>query len=371
MSKLITPVRGLLFELLRSAINGRDIVGEKFPSKISDKMWHECYLLACNQGVMALAWQGIIKLPAELQPPKGVKITWALAVERYEKSYFRYCSTVAELSEFYRENGIETVQMKGVGYSTLYPYQPAREGGDIDIFTYSASQELTDKQANLKADELMQQMGNEVDSSGYKHSNFYYKGIPIENHKNFLNVEHWNLAKRYNPVLRRYLNSQPTKLGDGKYEILTPSPQFNALFISFHAAQHLTSGIKLHHLCDWAVLLNKYGNCLPKEVDDAKYLRWTDSLTYICNTWLGTKGNYLLQQDDMYVELIMKEIFEPEYDFTKVPKEKLGIFVFKIRRFFYGNKIMNNLLGNTIWRAFWHSLVAHLRRPDTILKVDK
>lgn len=87
---------------------------------------------------MALAWDGIQTLPACLQPPKALKLNWAMAVENYEKRYRRYCHTIAELSAFYKIHGITTVQLKGVGLSTYYPIPSHREGGDIDIFTYSA-----------------------------------------------------------------------------------------------------------------------------------------------------------------------------------------------------------------------------------------
>jgi len=45
-------------------------------------------------------------------------LAWAMAVERYEAKYLRYCKTVDELSAFYAQHGITTVQLKGVGFST-------------------------------------------------------------------------------------------------------------------------------------------------------------------------------------------------------------------------------------------------------------
>lgn len=369
MSSYITPVRGLLLELLKCALHQGQEGGINFPNEISQQMWQQCYTLACEQGVMALAWQGVMKLPVQMQPPKNIKIVWALAVEKYGQKYSRYCATAQQLSDFYKENSISTTFLKGVGYSSLYPYPQSREGGDLDIYTYSATPNLTDKEANTEADELMSNMGIEVDTSGYKHSNFFYNNIPIENHKNFLNIEHWRLAKRYNPLLIKYLNPQLTPLLGGEYAILTPSAEFNSLFISFHTAQHLTSGIKLHHICDWAVLLNKFGNRLPKEVDDAKYLKWVDSLTYICNQYFGTNGEYLTDENNVYTDLILKEAFEPTFDSGKIPGHPVRIFIFKCKRFFYSSKVMNDLLGNTIYRAFWRSLIFHVKSPETILKV--
>src|SRR5699024_11725554 len=66
------------------------------PIYISPALWQACYKLACTQGVMALAWEGIQTLPACLQPPKALKLNWAMAVEYYEKRYRRYCHTIAD-----------------------------------------------------------------------------------------------------------------------------------------------------------------------------------------------------------------------------------------------------------------------------------
>lgn len=36
---------------------------------------------------MALAWDGVMRLPQELHPAKNLKLAWAMAVERYETKY--------------------------------------------------------------------------------------------------------------------------------------------------------------------------------------------------------------------------------------------------------------------------------------------
>jgi hypothetical protein len=178
----------MLFALLRASLHER-VPEESYFAEASVKDWWQCYRLAARQGVKALAWDGIVKLPSELMPPKEVKLSWATGVMKYEEVYKRYCQTADELSHLYAEHGISTMLMKGVGISALYPVPSHREGGDIDIYTYSAdTTKMSHEEANNLADQLMKDRGIEVDVENYKHSNFYYKGIPIENHKCFLNV---------------------------------------------------------------------------------------------------------------------------------------------------------------------------------------
>lgn len=89
----------MLFALLCSALNTIPVNSALF-ADVSLLSWQSCYKLAVEQGVMALAWDGIQTLPACLQPPKALKLNWAMAVENYEKRYLRYCHTIAELSAF-------------------------------------------------------------------------------------------------------------------------------------------------------------------------------------------------------------------------------------------------------------------------------
>ena len=64
----------------------------------------------------------------------------------------------------------------------------------------------------------MEEKGIEVDlEHSEKHSMFYYKGIPIENHKTFINSETYHIAvkmdkllqERYNPYRRNWTENTP------------------------------------------------------------------------------------------------------------------------------------------------------------------
>ena len=152
----------MLFALLRASLHNRQIETSYFKG-VSDKDWEQCFRLAKSQGVMALAWDGILKLPSALQPPLELKLQWGIKVEAQEKKYQRYCHTIHELTSFYQKHQIASLQLKGVGLSTLYPIPSHREGGDIDIYTYSAEpSRMSDKEANRLADELMRIQGVEV-----------------------------------------------------------------------------------------------------------------------------------------------------------------------------------------------------------------
>lgn len=357
----------MLFALLRASLHRTEVETDVF-QKATDDDWKECHRLAVMQGVMALAWDGVSALPPHLQPAKGLKLKWAMAVEAYEKKYARYCQAIAELSDFYQEHGITTVQLKGVGLSTYYPNPAHREGGDIDIFTYSAdTDKMTDAEANLLADNLMKEQGIEVDMHSPKHSNFYYKGIPIENHKTFLNVERFEVAKQVEQLLKQTFQPQATDLLEGKVSILTPSPAFNTLFLAFHSAQHYGSGLALHHLCDWAMLITRHGLQITDALTDQRFREAMLALTELCNRYLGTSVK--VTGGEKLADEMIGEIIYPKFTQNDVaPKGKLRILLYKSKRFIYRYRINNRILYMPLWKYIWESILIHVRKPETIFQ---
>ncbi len=355
----------MLFALLKSSLNQKRVETDCFQGA-TDEQWKQCYQTAARQGVMALAWDGIMTLPSTIVLPRALKLTWGVAVQDYEKKYERYCRTVEELTDLYLRNGIMTVQLKGVGLSAYYPVPSHREGGDIDIFTYSnLPDRMTDREANRLADRLMEEQGIEVDMHSPKHSNFCYKGIPIENHKTFLNVETYPVAVQVDALLRKVLVPQFTYLMDAAYKVLTPPPAFNAMFLAFHASQHYGSGLALHHLCDWAALINKYGIQLPEELKDKRFLEAIAAFTHLCNEYLGTSAPVSGGRE--LAEEMLEEILHPAFPDKEVPvKGKWNILVYKTRRFFHRSRVSNRILYLPLWKRIWMSVVSHVSRPETI-----
>ena len=260
--------------------------------------------------------------------------------------------------------------MKGVGLSTYYPIPSHREGGDIDIFTCSADRSRqSDAEANRLADKLMEGQGIEVDfSHSKKHSVFYYKGVPIENHKTFINSETYLIAVKTDALLEGLLQPVAVEL-DGKQEILIPSPAFNTVFLAFHAAQHYARGLALHHLCDWACLLGRYGLHIPEEVTDMRFKGMILALTQLCNDYLGT--SVPVQGGEGLAEEILREMLRPPYSKTVPARGRWGILVYKTRRMLHTHRLCNSVLRISLARWVGSSIVLHLRSPHTIFERER
>ena len=359
-------IEELLFALLKAALHQKPVEGINM-SSYTDEDWKECYRLAVRHGVMAVTWDGIMLLPVEQQPSRPLRLSWGVAVRNYEERYERYCRTASELSSFYAGHGIAMIQIKGVGLSPYYPIPSHREGGDIDIYTYSMDRsKLSDNEANHLADKLMMEDDIDVDEANHKHSNFFYKNISIENHKTFLDLGTNPVAEPMNDLLLKLMNPKDTGLCDGRYVISTPSPEFNALFLSFHAGQHYCAGFRLHHLFDWACMLKKYGLPLSTEVTDRKLLRFIHTMTDLCNSLLGTEVK--VPVDEKMTAEVYEQIMHPRFA-GDPPKNRIVIFVYKTAKLFYTHFKQSKIFNKPLWGVLWNSIVFHFKRPDTIFTV--
>ncbi len=365
----LTRSEKMLFALLRQALQTTPPERALFAGATVDE-WRTCRNLSVRQGVMALAWDGVATLPADLQPPRPLKLAWAVAVERYTARYHRYCRTVSELAASYAEHGIRTIQLKGVGLSTCYPRPERREGGDIDIYACSADPtRMSDAEANCLADELMRRQGIDVETAhSAKHSEFFYKGIPVENHRTFLDVNDSRMAAAMERILHCELHPQQVALPVKGCHVWIPSPAFNRLFVAFHAIQHYGAGLALHHLCDWACLLNRYGLELPPEVTDRRFLQAVAALTLLANRLLGTQAPLPVAGVEPLAERMLQEMLHPRY-VNEVPvRSYTGVFLYKLRRLVYRQRLRSEVLDETIAGTVVRSLRSVVRHPKNLFK---
>lgn len=351
----------MLLALLKASLHNVAADTELFEKALNED-WDHCYKTSSEQGVLALAWDGVITLPLDLHPYKQLKFKWAMSVDKYEAKHRKYCSTVQELQMFYKEHGIIAVQMKGVGFSSYYNCPAHREGGDIDIYTYSAdTSKMSHKEANDLADALMRNQGIDVDDKhSYKHSNFFYNGIPVENHKMFFNsIINPVLFRKLDKCCIKFLNPCFKDFYNGEYRLLVPSDEFNTIFIPCHAFLHYGNGIALHHLYDWAVILKKCGLKMPSDIDDKHFLRAIAALTHLSNKYLNTEiplDGFPEGHKELSVE-ILEEMFFPKFQVHAPYSNKLLVYLYKFRRLIRCSKLAGDVFGSSFIGRFKDSAV--------------
>ena len=134
----------------------------------------------------------------------------------------------------------------------------------------------------------------------------------------------------------------------------------------FHALQHYFAGIALHHLCDWAIILRRYGLHIPNEIKDKALLAGIAAMTELCNRHLGTS-----QQVDGAKEIadeLMDEMLSPLYCNPMPKGSKLGIIIFKAKRMARCYKLKNKILKHSFANIIWKTVINHIRYPETIFR---
>ena len=220
-----------LFALLRAGVRSGDTpdIGGS-----TDDRWRELYTAASSQGVSALVWDGIRRLPPESQPSRELRLRWAYNVERIERRYGQQRRRAAELAAAYAEAGIRTVVLKGLAVSRLYPVPEHRPCGDLDCFLCGDYE---------RGNRVAEQFVAEVKRDFYKHSHIVFRGLTVENHRFCTAVRGSRRAKRFERHLQRLLAEGPLSCIP-ETALLVPPPDFNALFLAKHALSHfLTEGI--------------------------------------------------------------------------------------------------------------------------------
>ena len=354
----------MLLALLRAALHQREVEVAYF-QQVADEDWLQCYRLAVRQGVVALAWEAIERLPMELCPPLDVKISWALLEKKQLVTYRKHCLAVDELTRLFAQHGISTVVLKGVGVSRWYPVPPHREGSDIDIYTYSADKSrMTDEEANHLADELMEKQGIEVSRSAQgKDSHFLYQGILIENHRFFFDIQRFPVAFEVERWLENHISAQCVALLDGKCRVNVPSPDFDVVYVSYHAALHAGIGLSIRHLCDWVALLKQKEGLF---LGDKAFYYPAVVFTQLCNHYLGTDVS--VEGGEKMIADMMQEVLRSPYQ-VMIPYENPVLSgVYKARRTLHCLALMRRLLKPTFSEMVLPLLYIIMKQPKRLIR---
>ena len=283
-------------------------------SDIPESRWKHIYNLAQEQGVLAVVFDAIETLPASVNISRPLKLQWIAAVHTREYNYKKQYNSAVELATAFKKEGIKTGVLKGLSISTYYPKPAYREFGDFDCF-------LGDDYES--GNRIAENLGAVVERDYYRHSHIVYKTQMVENHQFCVGVRGSRKMKEFERYLHQIMYHGEEYIDEDK-TLISPSCDFNALFLTSHAMTHfLVEGIKLRHICDWAVLLHHEQHNIDWQsfyqwTDKLHYTRFANTLTYIATRYLGLEiVNAQIKQEDKYCEPILNDIFQSNSVFNK------------------------------------------------------
>lgn len=337
---------------------------------MDDKAWNSLYHFSIRHGVLAIAFDGLMKLPSALHPPLKLRMAWAVSTEQIEHNYKHISEVAKELNSLFKKEEIYMLVFKGLNLSTYYPKASHREFGDIDIYLFGKHKEgdlLLDKNAIKKKG-----------SYHYKHSNYYYKDVMIENHAYLLNVRDSSKITGLNEILLDILKKNEVEHKQQEDKLLFPPITFTALFFIIHAIKHLSSApLQLRTYCDWALFLQAHIHELDMErwkgmLSQAGLLDIAETMTALTFKWMGIPVQPPFSSKAGHPEWekrISQEMLRPFYPSCQ-SKNPWKIFVYKYNRFHNRSKRYISLYGGNSYTyyisCFYASFIDHVKHPGTI-----
>lgn len=352
MSAINHIVNRRLLALLRLAL-WREAQEPALFDGMDDEAWNAVYNKSVEQGVLALAYDGVRQLPAELQPDIDVRVQWGYNVEHIEKIFAQKTKAATRLVKLYADNGIRTMIMKGVSVARYYPTPAHRQFGDIDIFLMGDYE---------RGNRIVAERGAKVKYSFFVHSEFTVGSTNVENHRWFINPYVNRCATYVQHALEQLADTlHPHPIVEHAY---APSAEFDALFLTRHSSWHYArESIHLRELCDWALFLHyEHDNMDCKEVSrllqESGLERYAAIVTEIGCRYLGlaeTKRIADTKVEPALVERVMEDILT--YDEKQQAKRGvITTFWHKItkrwaRKWCYDEVVPDGFFENIIYSA--------------------
>lgn len=328
--------------------------------------WEAIQILAMQQGLAAVAIDGLEQLPEAIRPPKAMLLGWiGQMLKEYECRFELYGRTIAEMADFYNAHDLKMMVLKGYACSLDWPKPEHRPCGDIDIWQFGEFK---------KADAFVSsEKGIKVNTSHHHHTVFCWRGFTVENHYDFINVHHHKSHLELEKILKALGKDDSHFVDVNGEKVYLPSPDLHALFLLKHLMLHFASGeINFRQLLDWAFFVKKHGDevswgWLLSVLDRFHMREFFDILNAISVEDLGFDVSVFpyIKFNPILKDRVLVDLFAPEFE-GGVPSSLLPRLFWKIRRWKANGWKHHLCYDESMWSAFWSGVWSHLIKPSSI-----
>lgn len=298
--------------------------------------WHSLQTLAEKQGLLAVALDGIDKLPASERPQKKDILQWFGSVLQYESQYAAQQKAACEMASLFQNNAIRTYVLKGAVVAECYPNPIHRNSVDLDCFLLA---ENGDFDAWSAGNELIRAKGFDVRLDYYKNSTFFLPGLTVENHRYMVPFRGNKKLKMLEVLLQSYMRGDKAEDRIEGTCLYRPPVMVTALFLIEHAYSHfLHEGLTWRMVLDWMLFSHRHReeidwSSLSAFIDEFGFRKFYDSFVRLGEYLLGNlEASALTDADRMMLADIWADL-----DLHESVRGIRGKFA---------------LVGNT-WRARW------------------
>lgn len=174
MTAMLNNASKILLQLLSIALGNSKTCS--LPDEIN---WQEVMTLAERQGVLGVAFDAMDILPSVKRPDMDTLMDWLGQVSYMESVYEEYISAIRSFGDFCELQEVPVLLMKGYGCSLNYPNPNHRPCGDIDVYLGKYKPFI---------EQLLADMGTQIEYDNEHHSVFTYQGFTVENHETIMDA---------------------------------------------------------------------------------------------------------------------------------------------------------------------------------------
>lgn len=351
----------IVLNLIRKVVDANSDIDYQLMNRVN---WREVMALCSSQGVVRICFDALEGLDESSRPPKMMLMEWFGQVVSHENLCKQHKVALGHLAQFYEQEGIRMMLLKGYGLSLFWPKPERRPLGDIDCYNFG-QHELADRR-------MSEVYGIEIDNSHHKHSVFQFENTTVENHYSFLNLHgHRSTAEIERILVEEVKKDLNLDLNEDREirNLYYPSVRFNSLYLLRHSAEHFASvDINLRQVLDWGFFVRandvdwKWLLCQLDKVGMKQYLA---VLNAICVRYLGFDASLFpaLEADERLVERSLNDILSPEFQKER-HKNALGEIVYRFRRWNANRWKHDMVYRESIWLSLCTQVWSHVLKPS-------
>ena len=256
--------------------------------------------------------------------------------------------------------------LKEYGLSMDWPIPNHRAIGDLDIYNFGKWKEADGF--------IAEQLGIKIDEGHEHHTVFYFHGVAVENHYDFINTKAHRDAPKIEAHLKTLAEKDFREIEIEGIKIYLPSADFNAIFLMRHMGQHFAGEyLNLRQILDWGFFIQAHHeeidwNYIIGFLKDMGIYTFFNQINAICVDYLGfsEKDFPTIRRNQELEKRILMDILSPEFDEKKPNGSLFTVVWFKLRRW-WANKWKHQLVYNDNLPSIFATLaLSHLKRVKTI-----
>lgn len=213
---------------------------DSFEKDPTPQVWGRMFDMARHQTMLAILYEGILRLPEHQLPPADLLAKWKELTELTADIYRCHQEHIEQLEPILEQMGLRGCILKGTGLSRLYPIPERRLCGDIDLWVEGTTKNTV----------------RAFEKAGYPLHDIIYQEAKADMFDDTELEIHFHPCKMNNPFrnarLQKFFRDNAPFDGTLSY----PDSRFNAVFCIAHMYRHyLVGGIGMRQMLDYYYVL--------------------------------------------------------------------------------------------------------------------